>query len=386
VKKDRWMISLYLFHAIYFISLGMTTFVSKFYGEIGLTDGQIGLISAMMAFVALFLQPIWGTSADRARYKRNVSAAALAVAGGLCFLVMPATSNFIWLILVLTLYNAFLLPVMPVGTAISIEYTSKHGHAYGPVRMLGTIGYQAGILATGFILTKSLRGLYPAIGAVLFLSAGFALMLPSVRGYQHQQQKTPLFQLFRDRKIRLLMAVVFVASIGHQFNMAFFTKHLGDLGLDNTVTGYISMLSVILEIPFLLFGDRLMKRMSVWKWMLIGLLIGGARFALLAAVRTPGMLILAQSLSISHLACFEFVPMVYLGKTVRAELQAGSQSMLQMFSFGIARIVGSLAGGMIADSTGIPFVYGICAVLMTGSAVLFYFPLRNFTSAEHHAA
>ena len=386
MKKDRWMISLYLFHAIYFISLGMTTFVSKFYGEIGLTDGQIGLISAMMAFVALFLQPIWGTSADRARYKRNVSAAALAVAGGLCFLVMPATSNFIWLILVLTLYNAFLLPVMPVGTAISIEYTSKHGHAYGPVRMLGTIGYQAGILATGFILTKSLRGLYPAIGAVLFLSAGFALMLPSVRGYQHQQQKTPLFQLFRDRKIRLLMAVVFVASIGHQFNMAFFTKHLGDLGLDNTVTGYISMLSVILEIPFLLFGDRLMKRMSVWKWMLIGLLIGGARFALLAAVRTPGMLILAQSLSISHLACFEFVPMVHLGKTVRAELQAGSQSMLQMFSFGIARIVGSLAGGMIADSTGIPFVYGICAALMTGSAVLFYFPLRNFTSAEHHAA
>ena len=386
MKKDRWLISLYLFHAIYFISLGMTTFVSKFYGEIGLTDGQIGLISAMMAFVALFLQPIWGTLADRARYKRNVSAAALAVAGGLCFLVMPATSNFIWLILVLTLYNAFLLPVMPVGTAISIEYTSKHGHAYGPVRMLGTIGYQAGILATGFILTKSLRGLYPAIGIVLILSAGFALMLPSVRGYQHQQQKTPLFQLFRDRKIRLLMAVVFVASIGHQFNMAFFTKHLGDLGLDNTVTGYISMLSVILEIPFLLFGDRLMKRMSVWKWMLIGLLIGGVRFALLAAVRTPGMLILAQSLSISHLACFEFVPMVYLGKTVRAELQAGSQSMLQMFSFGIARIVGSLAGGMIADSTGIPFVYGICAVLMTGSAVLFYFPLRNFTSAEHHAA
>ena len=386
MKKDRWMISLYLFHAIYFISLGMTTFVSKFYGEIGLTDGKIGLISAMMAFVALFLQPIWGTLADRARYKRNVSAAALAVAGGLCFLVMPATSNFIWLILVLTLYNAFLLPVMPVGTAISIEYTSKHGHAYGPVRMLGTIGYQAGILATGFILTKSLRGLYPAIGIVLILSAGFALMLPSVRGYQHQQQKTPLFQLFRDRKIRLLMAVVFVASIGHQFNMAFFTKHLGDLGLDNTVTGYISMLSVILEIPFLLFGDRLMKRMSVWKWMLIGLLIGGARFALLAAVRTPGMLILAQSLSISHLACFEFVPMVYLGKTVRAELQAGSQSMLQMFSFGIARIVGSLAGGMIADSTGIPFVYGICAVLMTSSAVLFYFPLRNFTSAEHHAA
>ena len=386
MKKDRWMISLYLFHAIYFISLGMTTFVSKFYGEIGLTDGQIGLNSAMMAFVALFLQPIWGTLADRARYKRNVSAAALAVAGGLCFLVMPATSNFIWLILVLTLYNAFLLPVMPVGTAISIEYTSKHGHAYGPVRMLGTIGYQAGILATGFILTKSLRGLYPTIGIVLILSAGFALMLPSVRGYQHQQQKTPLFQLFRDRKIRLLMAVVFVASIGHQFNMAFFTKHLGDLGLDNTVTGYISMLSVILEIPFLLFGDRLMKRMSVWKWMLIGLLIGGARFALLAAVRTPGMLILAQSLSISHLACFEFVPMVYLGKTVRAELQAGSQSMLQMFSFGIARIVGSLAGGMIADSTGIPFVYGICAVLMTGSAVLFYFPLRNFTLAEHHAA
>ena len=33
--------------------------------------------------------------------------------------------------------------------------------------LMGTIGYQAGILATGFLLARSLKGLYPAIGVML---------------------------------------------------------------------------------------------------------------------------------------------------------------------------------------------------------------------------
>ena len=382
MSKDRRLIALYLYYAVYFISLGMTTFVPKFYGEIGLNDSQIGLISAVTAFVGLFLQPFWGGLADRARNKRNVPAMALGIAGILCFFVMPAIGHFGLLLAVLTLYNAFLLPAMPVGSAITIEYTGKHGHAYGPVRMLGTIGYQAGILATGFFLAQSLRGLYPAIGFVLLLSGGAALLLPPIKGYQHQEEKVSFTVLLRERKILLLLAVTFLASIGHQFNMAFFTKHLGDLGVDNMVTGFISVFSVALEIPFLLFGDKLMKRFSIGRWMFIGLLIGGVRFALLTVVKTPVMIILAQCLSISHLACFEFFPMVYLGRTVRADLQAGAQSMLQMISFGISKIIGSLAGGVIADAMGIPFVYGACAVIVFCTAAVFYIPLRSLTAEE----
>ena len=183
VKKDKRLYALYLFYGMNFITTGMTTFAPKFYGEIGLTDGQIGLISAVLALVALAAQPAWGMLADRARYKRTVLAIALAGAGLTCFLVLPAVGRFLPLLLVLTLYNTLYLPAMPVGNAISIEYTAAHGHSFGPVRMMGTIGYQVGILATGFLLVNSLRGLYPAMGVMLLLAAGAALLLPPVQGH-----------------------------------------------------------------------------------------------------------------------------------------------------------------------------------------------------------
>ena len=375
------MSSLYLYYTVFFVATGMTTFAPKFYGEIGLTDGRIGLISSVMALVALFMQPAWGVLADRVRYKRTVPAAALAMAGGVCFLVLPASGAFVPLLMVLTLYSTLCLPAMPVSNAIAIEYTAAHGHSFGPVRMMGTVGYQVGILATGFLLAKSLRGLYPAMGVMLLLSAAAALALPKVQGHQHDRQRVPVTAILRDRELLLLMTVIFLGHIGHQFNLSFFSKHLGDLGIGNAVAGIIATLSVTLEIPFLLVGDRLMKRLSVWTWLSIGLGIDAVRFALLSVVRAPWAIVLAQSLSIAHFACFEFFPMIHLGRTVDRELQASAQSVLQMISFGIARIVGSLAGGLIADASGIPAVYAMCGALMLATGVVFVAPMRRCARA-----
>ena len=376
------MSALFLFYAVNFIATGMTTFAPKFYGEIGLSDGQIGLISSIMALVALFMQPAWGVLADRVRYKRTVLAVALGLAGVTCFFVVPAAHAFVPLLLVLTLYNTLNLPAMPVGSAIAIEYTAAHGKSFGPVRMMGTVGYQVGILTSGFLLTASLRGLYPAMGVMLMLAAGSALLLPKVEGHQHRSEKISLTAFLHDRELVLLMAVIFLGHIGHQFNLSFFSKHLGDLGISNAVAGVISTLAVMLEIPFLLVGDRLMKRLSMWTWLIVGLVIGAVRFALLSVLRAPWAIVLAQSLSIAHLACFEFFPMLYLGRVASPKLQASAQSVLQMISFGVARIVGSLAGGLIADVTGIGTVYAMCGALMLATIGVFFVPLRRMAAME----
>lgn len=380
--RDRRLLTLYLFYTVNFIAMGMTTFAPKFYGEIGLSDTRIGIISASMAAVALFAQPVWGALADRANYMRSVLAAALLVSGGLCFLVLPAMHSFLLLLAVLTLYNTFSLPAYPLSNAIAIEYTSRNGQSYGPVRMMGTVGYQAGILLTGLILSRSLMGLYPCIGITLFLAALCAILLPPVRGYQHSREKVSFAVLFRDRKMLLIFSVAFIANIAHQFNLTFFSRHLGDLGFNNTLTGLISTLSVILEIPFLLFGDRIMKRLPFWTWLMVGLIMESGRFLLMCFVRTPALIIAAQMLSISHLACFEFIPFVYLGKVTDKTLLGSVQSIYQMITFGAARIAASLIGGILSDHAGIPAVYGLCGMLLVISAAVFRAPLKKLALAE----
>ena len=377
VKRDYRLGALYLFYGMNFIATGMTTFAPKYYGEIGLSDGQIGLISAVLALVALFAQPAWGMLADRARYKRTVVAVALAGAGLTCFLVPGAAGRFVPLLLVLTLYNTLYVPAMPVGNAIAIEYTAANGRSFGPVRMMGTIGYQVGILATGFLLANSLRGLYPAMGAMLLLAAGSALLLPPVQGHQHSREKLSFAPFLHDRALLLLLAAAFIGHIGHQFNLVFFSKRLGDLGVSNSVTGLINTFSVILEIPFLMLGDRIMKRFSIWAWLLIGMGVGAVRFLLMAVLRAPLPIVLVQMLSIAHLACFEFFPFIHLGRVARKELQASAQSLYQMVTFCLARIVASLAGGIVADALGIPAVYALCGGLMAAATIGLWGPMRR---------
>ena len=382
MPKGRKMYALYLYFVLNFVATGMGTFAPKFYGEIGLSDGRIGLISSVMAVAAMFFQPFWGMIADRARYKRTVLAAALVMSGGACFLVLPATRAFFPMLAVLTLYSIFYLPAMPVGNAIAIEYTSAHHRSFGPVRMMGTVGYQVGILATGLLLTHSLHGLYPAMGAMLLVTALSTLLMPKVQGHQHTRERVPLTVLLKNRELVLILIITFLAHIGHQFNLAFFSKYLGDLGIGNTVTGVITTLAVALEIPFLLVGDRLMKRLSIWRWMTVGLMLGAVRFSLLAVVKAPALIVLAQTLSIAHLACFEFFPMVYLGRSVGENLQASCQSVLQMVSFGFARIIASLVGGLLADATGIPGVYGMCGALMLATSLALLIPLERRARAD----
>lgn len=242
--------------------------------------------------------------------------------------------------------------------------------------------WRIGILATGLLLTHSLHGLYPAMGAMLLVTALSTLLMPKVQGHQHTRERVPLTVLLKNRELVLILVITFLAHIGHQFNLAFFSKYLGDLGIGNTVTGVITTLAVALEIPFLLVGDRLMKRLSIWRWMTVGLMLGAVRFSLLAVVKAPALIVLAQTLSIAHLACFEFFPMVYLGRSVGENLQASCQSVLQMVSFGFARIIASLVGGLLADATGIPGVYGICGALMLATSLALFIPLERRARAD----
>ena len=240
------------------------------------------------------------------------------------------------------------------------------------------------ILVTGVLVGGTLGGLYPAIGAASLAAAGCALLLPKVQGHQHGGEKVSFTAFFRDRRLMLLFAVAFIENIAHQFNLSFFSKHLGDLGIGNALTGLITTLSVMLELPFLLFGDRIMKRFSVWTWMTLGLLVGSVRFFLLSAVRSPALIVAASMLSIANLACFEFIPFVYLGRVTRKELQGSAQSVYQMISFGIARIVGALLGGVIADAAGIPRVYALLGGLLLCAAAVFYVPMRRQAALDGH--
>lgn len=379
-RESEWlsggMLSLFGFYGVYFIATGVTTFNAKYFGEIGMSDADIGILMSVPGIIGIFFQGFWGSFSDRVRLKKTILIFA-GLAGGLLYILTGLTQQF-WLILLgMTAINFVQMPINPVGAAISMEYTETRGTSFGPIRLSGTIGYQIGALAVGFILTVSLKGLFPMIGALYMLCAVLAVFLPNVEGHQHGKKKISFFVLLKDKRVLLLLAFALVGCTASAFYNSFFTKHLGDLGIDNGVTGVITFLSTFLEIPFLLFAQRLYKKCSIWVWMMAGLILNGVRFLGLAFAADVPWIILANLPCVSIMACFEFFPGLYLNEIVRDELKGSAQNLLVLTTFGITKITGALIGGFLCDSFGIPVVFGGLGIMLLAAAAVFLIPCRR---------
>lgn len=369
-------IALYAYYFIYFIATGMRTFTAKFYGELGLSGSEIGILSSIPSIVAVILTPMIGALADRMPKKRYLLCALL-IFMALCAYLVSKSSTFFLLFLTITGVTFASVACPPIATSISLEYVHEIGRSFGPIRMMGTIGYQCGALMVGAIFSRHLNNLYPLMGAVLLVAAFVTFCMPNVAGHQTKRSKISFSKLLSDRHVLFVYFFILFGSIATQFHSAFFTKHLGDLGMSNSTVSLITFLSVMAEIPFLIFGDRLARKLSVWTWFLIGIAANGIRWLGIAFCTSPILLILFQLPGLTELACYDFFPSIYLNQRVPKELTSSAQSLITLTGFGAARVIGSLFGGFISDYTGIPALYAALGAISIIGLVLFLKPVRH---------
>lgn len=376
--------ALYVFHLVYFIIYSATTFLPKYFGELGLTDGQIGMLMSLPAIAGVIMQPFFGALTDRVRQKRFVVIGLLAGLAAISF-AMNQMTGFLWLLGGMTLFNILQLPVAPAATAIALEYTAETGRGYGPIRLLGTVGYQIGALGIGLVLVGSLQGLYRVIGLIALAACVSACFLPPVAGHQHGQKKVSMGVLLRNRYIVALLVMVLIGTITTQFYMSFFSKYLGDLGISNAMTGIMLFISVAMEIPFLIFGDRLARRFSIWQCLMAGLVLCAIRWLGLAFAKTPWLILIFQIPGVSVMACFEFFPALYINRRVPDALKGSAQTAVMIVSFGISKAIGSLLGGFVSDRIGIPAVFAINGIALIIAIAILWQPAKKLMAAENKA-
>ena len=373
--------SLQAYYFVFFVMNGFSVFLPKYYGEIGLSDGMIGVLGSVPTVVAMAFAPMLALLTDRVPKKRYMLCALMILLAAFYFLAARCTT-IVPLLLVVSLAAVFSNPVMPLANTISLEYTQAVGKNYGHIRLMGTAGYQVGALLIGAILAERLDKLYPMMGAVVLVSCGITFLMPNVEGHQHKNGKVPLSKLFADKHVRWLYFILFFCTIPTQFFMGFFTKHLGDLGMSNTMVSWVTLLSVVLELPFLCFGDRIVKKMNTWNWIMVGMLLNTIRWIGLAFSKSLLLILIFQIPMVTVMACYEYAPAFYLNKRVPQELAGSAQSMHSLMMFGAAKIVGCLIGGQICEYTGIPMMFAICGVMGLVGCVFFWFKTRQLIKED----
>jgi len=288
---------------MYMGALGM---FFPFYGlylreNAGLSGTQLGRVLAMIPLVGLVAQPFWGQLADRTGARgRILTILSLGAAFG--YLVLGAANGFLAILVAATILAVFTTAVMPITMSVSLAVLRDAGpHAYGFVRVWGTIGFFLLVVSFPWILDRyqEARGLVtepggpsePGLGfmfivtaALVFVAALISLCLPREGAISLRAARGDWKELLRNRAFVRFLLFALAAYFFLQGPMWLFPILIRDRGGDiDTIRGmWILMLAV--EIPLVLSTGSGFKRLGARGLLALGVLASGVRWILCGVI------------------------------------------------------------------------------------------------------
>ncbi len=256
------------------------------------------------------------------------------------------------LFMLATLFGFFYTGVQPIGDALALERLSREGKPFGPARLMGALAFAASALAFGFFLDASGREGWVALTAsALMLVALLASFLlggdKAPRGDVH-----PL-RLLKNRALMRMLAFILPAQATMGYFYAFFPTRFMELpGATGALLGWANLIAALAEIPFLLVGDRLFKRLDAAGVAAISTLALGARWLLVALGQSAALLLLSQLLHGLGYIAISVSMALYIRREVAPEAQASGQALLNVFCYGLARVLGNALGALAARALG----------------------------------
>lgn len=357
--KIRWA----MFPAAYYAANAVYQgYMSLFYTRIGFSGVQIGIAGFAAAVTAVAAQPLWGIVGDRSKNRPRLLAILCACAAA-ALLPMLSVRGFAAHLMIEVLFYAFFCCLLPMGDSILLKELERSGRPYGPYRLAGGVSFALASAAFGWLLPKTGAGsVVPAVSLLLLsaAAASLALPVPEVK----KKEKHRFSELFHDKGLMLLLAFVLPVQITMGFFNTFYAPHFSELrGATDFLLGLGYALSTASEIPYLLLSDRIYAKFGAAKPMCVSAMILALRWLILSVSKSVVPALLSQLLHGGGFIVIAVSMAKYIADHVQTELQASGQMLLNMASFGAARAIGNLCGGMLSRA------FGRSGVFMINSAV-----------------
>ena len=357
-------------------------YLSLYYNSLGFSSAQMGAIFAAVALVSIFTQPFWGMCGDRMR-SRNTLLRLLAAASLLSMLAFTLSSRYLPLLLLACVFACFYTAIQPLGDSIILENLQKGDHPFGPIRLAAGLAFAVSSLAFGQVLNAPGREnwsvyIIAALCGVIILAT---FVLPKTAGQQAVGgRKMSFAALFRQKDLMRLMGFTALLMLTMGYFYTFFSPHFVSLeGGNSGLLGWSYFISACSEVPFLLMSDKLFDRIGIGKLMSISALALTARWLILALSHNYVVVMCSQVFHGWGFIVITVGMAKYINLTVPPELKSTGQLLLGAVSFGVARAVGNLGGGLLADAVGRQNVFFLSAAVCLTTFLVFglYFLRRE---------
>lgn len=360
VKRKQPLISPYLsfllFNCAFFMMDTTNSYFQIYLNNIGLNKATIGSITGTASLVALFFQPVFGALTDGAKSKNRILQLLILLTASLYPLVL-ASKSAAYILVIYIAYAIFRNFQHPLNTTMSVEFSERSGRPYGPIRMMGAVGYALMMSIVGWVSSQQ-----NGVEKTFFLYSGICLLnilliflMPTMKGYNRKSegQKISPLTLIKSRPILTLILFQVLVSIANSLCRSYFGIYFtDDMGGSNALYGVMLSVSAAIEIPFLFMADRFLNKLGPKKMLFILGMVTSLRWIVCFFAQSTTTLFVVQ--------CGNFINILetvtyslLLSKMVAPQLKTSVQTLSATIQNVVSILISSYLGGFLADLVGI---------------------------------
>lgn len=352
VSQRHGLLVMRVLYFIFFAGVGAYwTFINVYFREIGLSGTQIGVVNTLGPLVGIFAATIWGMLNDRLGNPRLLLL--MAAPGNIIAALLLSTAHSFGMIVVfaglLALFNSAIPPLMDNTT---MRLLGNQGGRYGQYRVAGSFGFIIVSFSIGYMYAQTgLHALFIVYAIImgLFVLAASRLPIQPIRlagslwGGLRQMVRQPAWLLFA-----VSATLLWISNNG---TMNFIGITVQDMGGSDALIGLVWMMSAVAEIPVMITGDWLLRRVGHTRLLIISFITFTLRGVLLALMPSPEWAAGISVLGGLSFAFFWLSSVAYANESAPDHLKSTAQGLL--FSIlNIANMGGSMSSGWLFDQVG----------------------------------
>lgn len=366
-----------LFLFVYYAFMGtLTTYAPLYFAAHGVTAAEVGILMSLVQVMRIVGPTLWGWVADhtsrRVLVLRMTALGALAAFSGIAF-----GRGFAHFFVAMVCLNLFTSAQGPLTEALMLAEMRGDTSRYGRVRLWGSLGFVAAVMAAGFALDRLGVAALPWLaGLVLLLVLGQSLRIREAPRLDGPHAAAPLLQVLRQPAVIAFFAQAALMVGAHTSLYAFYSLYLERAGYGKALTGTMWSLGVLAEVVFFYFQASVLRRVGVRTTMMASFAVAVLRFGMigLGAGWLP-VLVLAQLLHAFTFAAHHCASITAMQRWFGGPLQARGQALFMSIAYGIGGTCGGLFMSWCWERLGPGSVYGAgmaLSVLAAGAAGLFW--------------
>jgi PPP family 3-phenylpropionic acid transporter len=235
------------------------------------------------------------------------------------------------------------------------------------VRVWASLGWILSVLLSGALIERFgfLAG-FTGIGLMWIIGAGLLVFLSPRYFVAHvdveisrPSLRTALHHVLHDRTLLgFAVAIIFIGFLNNgvlQFENVF----LSQLGASKQLISVAGILSAVVELPFMIFADRFVRRMGAHRVMILALSMIVLQRAAVLIFPSIAAIMIVRFLGGTS---FSFYTISYMGIISSRTKAAETGTVLALYTVTLAGLVSMLAApisGAIFDAIGARWLYGL---------------------------